>query len=143
MTVPPAQNPLHATSIAIDGRVVLLIGASGSGKSDLALRLIDRGATLVSDDYTDITVCAGQLIAAPPATIAGKMEVRHLGIVDMPHVHNLPVALAISLDDKPERMPDRSQRLTIMGIDIPLLRLNALEASTSIKVEMALRSLPA
>ncbi len=134
-------DPIHATSVAIDGQVVLLMGESGSGKSDLALRLIDRGAILVSDDYTELVLRDGRLIAAPPPTIAGQMEVRHLGIIAMPHLHNLPVALAIRLDDKPERMPDRSQHIPVMGVAIPLLRLDAREASAPIKVEWALRTL--
>ncbi|HEX7821699.1 MAG TPA: aldolase [Sphingobium sp.] len=134
-------SPIHATSVAIDGQVILLIGASGSGKSDLALRLIDRGAMLVGDDYTELALRDGQLFATPPATIAGRMEVRHVGIVPMPHLHNLPVALAIRLDDKPERMPDRSQHLSIMGIDLPFLCLDAGQASAPIKVELALRTL--
>ena len=83
----------------------------------------------------------GRLLAAPPPSIAGKIEVRHLGIVTLPHVHNLPVALAIRLDDKPERMPDRSECTAILGVAIPLLRLDAREASAPIKAEMALRSL--
>ncbi|CAN5174396.1 HPr kinase/phosphatase C-terminal domain-containing protein [soil metagenome] len=132
---------LHATSVAVGGRVILLMGASGSGKSDLALRLIDRGATLVSDDYTALTLMDGLLHAAPPPAIAGKMEVRHLGIITLPHLHNLPVALAIRLDDKPERMPDRSECTAIMGIAIPILRLDAREASAPIKAEMALHGL--
>jgi len=136
-----AATVLHATSVAVDGRVLLLTGASGSGKSDLALRLIDRGARLVSDDYTELSLVDGRLLAAPPPSIAGKIEVRHLGIVTLPHVHDLPVALAIRLDDKPERMPDRSECTAILGVAIPLLRLDAREASAPIKAEMALRSL--
>jgi len=136
-----AATVLHATSVAVDGRVLLLTGASGSGKSDLALRLIDRGARLVSDDYTELSLVDGRLLAAPPPSIAGKIEVRHLGIVTLPHVHDLPVALAIRLDDKPERMPDRSECTAILGVAIPLLRLDAREASAPIKAEMALRGL--
>ncbi|MET0240349.1 MAG: aldolase [Sphingobium sp.] len=136
-----APGPIHATSIAIGGQVILLMGSSGSGKSDLALRLIDRGAMLVSDDYTDIACRDGRLYASPPLSIAGRMEVRHLGILAMPHVHNLPVALVIRLDDKPERMPDRTARTDIMGTKLPVLCLDACEASAPIKVELALRTL--
>lgn len=131
---------IHATSVAIGGHVVLLLGASGSGKSDLGLRLIDRGAALVSDDYTRLTRTGDTLLAAPPPEIAGRMEVRQIGIVTLPHVHNLPVALAIRLDDKPERMPDRSETTLILGVALPLLRLDAREASAPIKVEWALRA---
>ncbi|MCE7797818.1 aldolase [Sphingobium sufflavum] len=136
-----APHLLHATSVAIGGRVVLLMGASGSGKSDLGLRLIDRGATLVSDDYTELALRDGRLFASPPATIAGQMEVRHVGILSFPHLHNLPVALAIRLDDKPERMPDRRQSIPLSGVEIPVLCLDAREGSAPIKVELALRDM--
>ncbi|HEX7856282.1 MAG TPA: HPr kinase/phosphatase C-terminal domain-containing protein [Sphingobium sp.] len=136
-----SQNPIHATSIALNGQVVLLMGPSGCGKSDLALRLIDRGATLVSDDYTSLEVREGRLFASPAPNIAGKMEVRHIGVLSMPHLHNLPVALAIRLDDKPYRMPDRSLRIALLGIDVPVLCLSGLEASAPIKVELALKTL--
>lgn len=135
------SDPIHASCVAIGGRAVLLMGGSGCGKSDLALRLIDRGATLVSDDYTVLKSLNECLFASPPATIAGRMEVRHIGIVPMPHMHNVPVALAIRLDDKPERMPDRSLRLTLCDVAVPLLRLDAREASAPLKVEIALRTL--
>lgn len=131
--------PLHATSVAIDGRVILLTGASGSGKSDLALRLIDRGATLVSDDYTLCIAVGEKLLAAPPPAIVGKMEVRHLGIIPMPHLHNLPVALILRLDDKPLRMPETASLTVINGVMIPLLALDAREPSAPIKAELALR----
>jgi serine kinase of HPr protein (carbohydrate metabolism regulator) len=132
---------IHATSVAIDGRVILLMGASGSGKSDLGLRLIDRGATLVSDDYTVLVLRGGQLFASPPTSIAGRIEVRHVGIVTMANLHNVPVALAIRLDDKPDRMPDRTLHIPIMGVEIPILCLDAREASAPIKAELALRTL--
>lgn len=151
MSAPPAPSPdsadtetvVHATSIAIDGKVVLLMGESGCGKSDLALRLIDRGAMLISDDYTVLKSLAGSLLATAPPTIAGRIEVRYIGIISMPHLHNLPVALAIRLDDKPERMPDRTSCIGLLGIDVPLIRLDAREASAPIKAELALRTLDA
>ena len=134
-------DPVHATSIAIGGQALLLMGESGCGKSDLALRLIDRGAMLISDDYTILEVRDGALFASPPSTISGRIEVRHIGIVTMPHLHNLRVALAIRLDDKPERMPDRTHCITLHGVDVPLIRLVAQEASAPIKAEWALRIL--
>lgn len=134
---------IHVTSVAIDNQAVLLMGKSGAGKSDLALRLIDRGAQLISDDYTRCQRRDGQLFAFAPPTIAGKMEVRYIGLVAIPHVHNVPVALAISLDDKPQRMPDQSVQIDILGISLPVFPLDAFEASAPIKVELALGSLKA
>ncbi|MGO4863291.1 HPr kinase/phosphorylase, partial [Campylobacter jejuni] len=77
---------------AMRGVGVLIAGPSGSGKSDLALRLIDRGAVLVSDDYTLLHVEGGELHATAPVTIAGRIEVRGIGIVDRPTLARVPVA---------------------------------------------------
>ena len=77
-----SSETLHASTVAIDGRAVLIPGPSGSGKSDLALRLLDRGFTLVSDDQTIVRRDGERLIASAPPTIAGKLEIRGVGIVD-------------------------------------------------------------
>ncbi|MGC4251677.1 MAG: aldolase [Sphingobium sp.] len=136
-----ASQTLHATSVAIGGRAVLLHGPSGAGKSDLALRLIDRGAVLVSDDYTILTAEGGRLIAAAPATIAGRMEVRGVGLVDMPHQDGAPVALIAHLGGVAERLPAEGESRRFAGIDIPLVHIAALEASAPIKVELALKAM--
>jgi serine kinase of HPr protein (carbohydrate metabolism regulator) len=127
----------HATTVAIGGRAVLIEGPSGTGKSDLALRLMDRGAILVSDDYTIVRRTGDRLIASPPPTIAGRIEVRGLGIVATPHLPAAPVALLVRLDDRIERMPEAAGQ-TIAGIAVPLVALNALEQSAPIKLEYAL-----
>lgn len=132
------QQTVHASTVAIAGRAVLLIGPSGAGKSDLALRLIDRGAILVSDDYTDLTATPDELIASPPATIAGRIEVRGLGIVDLPHLPAAPVALAVLLDAAVERMPEPRTHL-LAGRPIPAIALDPFELSAAIKVELAIR----
>jgi serine kinase of HPr protein (carbohydrate metabolism regulator) len=133
---------LHASCVAIDGRAVLITGPSGAGKSDLALRLIDRGAVLVSDDQVALKAVDGQLLAAAPATIAGRMEVRGIGIVAMAHASPMPVALLIDLSAAPERMPEPAFR-ELCGVAVPVLALAGLEHSGPIKVELALRELPA
>lgn len=135
-----SSETLHATSVAIDGRAVLLCGPSGSGKSDLALRLIDRGAVLVSDDYTLVKRVDGRLLATAPGAIAGKMEVRGIGIVAMPPLAEAPVALLVDLSDRIERMPQAARRW-VAGMEVPLVTLAPLEASAPIKVELALGSL--
>lgn len=136
-----SSETLHATSVAIDGRAVLLMGPSGSGKSDLALRLIDRGAMLVSDDYTLVKRVDGTLIATAPATIAGKMEVRGIGIVDLLTAGEAPVALLIDLLETIDRMPFDMRRRTLAGIDVPIARVAPFEISAAIKVELALKAL--
>lgn len=134
-----SSETLHATSVAIDGRAILLCGPSGSGKSDLALRLIDRGAVLVSDDYTLVKRIDGRLIATAPATIAGQMEVRGVGLVAMPHVDEAPVALLFELTDMVERLPLEQAQRAVAGITVPVTKLVPLEPSAPIKVELALR----
>lgn len=134
----PARETIHATTVAIGGRAVLLIGPSGSGKSDLALRLIDRGAMLVSDDYTDLDGAGDALIARPPATIAGRIEVRGVGIVDLPHLDRAPVSLAVRLDARVERMPETAT-CTLAERVVPAIAVNPFEASAPIKIELAMR----
>ncbi len=132
------QETRHATCVAIGGQAVLIEGSSGSGKSDLALRLIDRGATLISDDYTVIAAREGVLFATPPATIAGKIEVRGVGIVDIPHISGVAIAMIIDLAHPVDRMPDLDSSQIILGQSIPMLALSAFECSAPIKVERAL-----
>jgi len=132
---------LHVSSVAIDGRAVLIEGESGAGKSDLALRLIDRGATLISDDYTLLQRAGGELIASPPDTIAGKIEVRGLGLIETTYVEKVPVALLIRLTDAPERLPLADDVRRIAGLDIREVAVDSRTASAPIKVELALRHL--
>jgi len=120
----------------------LLAGRSGVGKSDLALRLIDRGAVLVSDDYTQLLRRDGILRAAPPATIAGKIEVRGIGILEMPHLADVEIALLIDCDAPVIRMPEPATR-RLAGVDVPTTALAPLEASAPLKVERLLAALPA
>jgi len=129
---------VHASCVAIGGRAVLIAGTSGHGKSDLALRLIDRGARLVSDDYTIVATHGGRLLASSPDTIAGKIEVRGVGIVEIEPVRDAPVALVVDLDLAVDRLPEPGSR-AIAGVAVPRVGLSALEASAPIKVEQALR----
>ena len=134
-----SSETLHASTVAIDGVAVLIEGASGSGKSDLALRLIDRGATLVSDDCTMLVRSGDALQAQAPATIAGKIEVRGLGIVSMVHVDKVRVGLVVRLESTVERMPPDGSERRIAGVLVPEIALEPHAASAPIKVELALR----
>ena len=132
---------LHATAIAIDGRAVLLRGASGSGKSDLALRLIDAGARLVADDQSELYRRGDSIIVRAPATIAGLVEVRGIGIFRLDALAEAPVALIVDLDsaENLERLPARRSE-TILGLALPLIALAPLEASAPAKLRFALRA---
>ncbi|MEG3082330.1 aldolase [Sphingomonas sp. PB2P12] len=134
-----SSDRLHATTVAIDGVAVMIEGASGSGKSDLALRLIDRGAVLVSDDQTLVVRSGSTLNARAPTTIAGRIEVRGIGILAMPHVADVPVGLLVRIDAAIARMPEPGVR-RIAGIDVREFAVDAFHASAPIKVELALRN---
>src|SRR5512135_2106021 len=115
---------LRGTCIAVEGSGVLLRGPSGSGKSDLALRLIDAGASLVADDYTDVCEAGGRLIAAAPPELRGLLEVRGLGIVLLQAVPSARLIACIDLVpiDKVERMP-LDQDVQILGVPLPRFAL--------------------
>lgn len=134
-----SSETIHASCVAIDGVAVLIEGASGAGKSDLALRLIDRGATLVSDDYTQLVRRKAELIARPPANLAGKIEVRGIGIVEMAHVAEVPVGLIVAIVETPPRMPGPGRRRKLAGVELREIALPSLEPSAPVKVELALR----
>jgi serine kinase of HPr protein (carbohydrate metabolism regulator) len=135
-----SSETVHASAVAIGGRAVLLGGRSGHGKSDLAMRLIDRGAVLISDDYTFLRRVEGKAVASAPATIAGKIEMRGVGLIeDMETVQEVPVALYVDLDKAPERLPEPGGAMMLAGVSIPTVAMNGLEASAPLKVETALR----
>jgi HPr kinase/phosphorylase len=127
---------LHATCVALQNKAVLLMGPAGAGKSDLALRLIDGGAQLVADDQTELSMEGQALMASAPASIAGLMEVRNIGLMKLPFMHSAEVALCVDLalaTEKLERLPDKD---TIFLLDqaVPRLRLHAFEASSLAKI---------
>jgi serine kinase of HPr protein (carbohydrate metabolism regulator) len=139
MTVPSlSSETLHVSSVARNGAAVLISGRSGAGKSDLALRLIGRGAILVSDDYTLVRRVSGKLLATAPITIAGKLEVRGLGILEFERATDVPVCLYVDLDRDVERLPEVVESLVIAGISVPVVGINSFEASAPDKVEVAL-----
>ena len=130
---------------------MLLLGEPGSGKSDLALRLIDgtgsglsgvtRGARLVADDQVVIRKQEGKLIASAPAALAGKLEIRGIGIVDLAAERDVTLCLAVRLTPAAEieRMPDLERaRMEILGRTIPLVLIDPEKASAPARVRAAL-----
>ena len=135
---------VHATAVAIDGEAVLLRGAPGSGKSDLALRLIDGGGRLISDDQTVLHRKDAQVLVRAPATIVGLIEVRGLGILRIDPVDEAPLGLLVDLVSSVEieRLPDPRWE-TILGVPIPLIALAPFEAAAAAKVRLARRAFSA
>jgi serine kinase of HPr protein (carbohydrate metabolism regulator) len=132
----------HGTCVEIDGVGVLLRGPPGSGKSDLALRLIDGGARLVADDQTELRCDGGAVVASAPPPIAGRIEVRGVGILDLPSAASAPLALVVDLVAAAgiDRLPEPA-RCRYLDCSLPLLRLAPFEASAAAKLRVALRAL--
>ena len=133
-----SSEMFHASTVARGNRAIVITGPSGSGKSDLALRLLDHGFQLVSDDQTIISRDGDRLLASAPLNIAGKIEVRGIGIVDMDAVGDVPVALVVELTSEIHRLPDDSRERLILGIGVPLVSVDAMTASAASKVALAL-----
>jgi serine kinase of HPr protein (carbohydrate metabolism regulator) len=133
-----SAETIHASTVASEGRAVVIAGPSASGKSDLALRLLDRGFTLVSDDQTILKRDGDRLVASAPPNIAGKLEIRGIGIVEMATVGDVPVALFVELTSEIQRLPDDSRERPILGVQLPLITIDAMTASAPSKVALAL-----
>ncbi len=131
---------IHASCVAVDGAGILLRGPSGSGKSDLALRMIDEGARLVADDQVVIAQTDGRIVASAPDRLAGLIEVRGLGVIRIDPLAQAPLILVADLmaTDAIERMPEPDST-QLLGIDLPLFRLDPFPASASAKLRLAAR----
>jgi serine kinase of HPr protein (carbohydrate metabolism regulator) len=134
------METIWGTSVAIDGLAVLIRGPSGAGKSDLALRLIDGGALLISDDQTEFSRESNRLVARAPDSIRGRLEVRGIGIVSVPTAARAPLVLVVDLvpPEQVDRMPNPG-RWRQDGVEVPLIVLAAFEASAAAKLRLAVR----
>jgi HPr kinase/phosphorylase len=148
------STTVHATVVSIADKGVLIRGPSGSGKSDLALRLIDQPgfglsqdlmrAHLVADDRVHLRVRDGNLLASAPPRLRGLIEIRGVGILRVEPVAETRVALVVDLVEAAgERLPETKYLYTeLMGITVPCLRLKAFEASTPSRIRALLNQLP-
>lgn len=127
----------NVSCVAIGGRGVLILGEAGSGKSSLALALIERGAVLVGDDGVSLSKQDTRLIAAPPPHIAGLIEVRGVGLVRLP-AKAAPLALAIRLSRDAPRLPDAAEMLDLAGGALPLISLWPESHAIALRAEWAL-----
>ena len=133
---------IHATCVSIAKKGVLFLGDSGTGKSDMALRLIENGkAVLIADDRVNLIKKQGKIKASCPDNIAGLLEVRGIGLVKYPHNKQTTVKLVVNLTQNPiDRLPERNFYV-FEGIKIPKIYLNPFESSACSKVLAALRLL--
>ncbi len=130
---------VHGTCVYVSGMGVMLLGPSGSGKSDLALRLIDHGGgadALVADDRVTVEPSEGRLTGSAPNAICGRLEVRGVGVLSVPYLERAHIGLAVTLSpDRGERIPDFDRQVCeIAGIAVPNLMLDAFEASAPAKI---------
>lgn len=136
-----SDQPAHGTVVArwmpaSGWRGVLIVGPSGAGKSDLALRLIGQGWRLVADDYAHVFASGGALYATCPATIAGRIEARGVGVVPACALDLVRLVLAVQLSGGPvERLPEAAET-SFSGVTLPLVRLSGLESSAVEKVTL-------
>lgn len=130
---------IHATCVSVDGRGVILRGPSGSGKSDLALRLIDQGGILVADDRVDLRLHNGVIVANSPQNIAGQLEVRGIGILRLAYQENARLGLVVDLVERElvPRLPEGAPT-SLLDVNIRHLQLHAFDASTPLKIRLAL-----
>jgi serine kinase of HPr protein (carbohydrate metabolism regulator) len=128
----------QATCIAIAGRALLIEGAPGSGKSSLALALIDRGAELVGDDGVLLEPQGDRLVVHPHPNTGGLIEVRNVGLVKVPVRNAAPVALVLLLDPQAPRFVEHAETVERAGIALPLLRLSPEGPVLHLKAECAL-----
>jgi len=116
-----AQNILHGSCVAVGDAGVLILGASGSGKSGLAIRMIARGAALVADDRVVVSRDAGTLVAGCPESIAGMIEARNLGILNAPAQATARIEVVVDLDQpEPDRLPQR-RTIALSGVEVDLV----------------------
>lgn len=136
----PVPLVLQASAVVIGGRALLIEGPPGSGKSSLALALLDRGAGLIGDDAVSLVREGQQIIAAPPPRIAGLLELRGIGIVDWPLATPAPVALILTLGGAAgERLPEAAPRRDILGCPIPALAFEPGALAPAQRAEWALK----
>ena len=137
-----SDNLMHATLVEIAGQGVLLTGKSSSGKSDLALRLIEnKNAVLVADDIVELQLQDGIIIGRAPHNLKGLLEVRGVGVIEFPYKNSSVIKMVVRLQDdfsQIERMP-KNRCENILGLEIVQIDLYAKENSAPDKVITALK----
>ena len=133
---------IHSSSVVLDDNGVLIMGDSCSGKSDLALRLIDHGATLISDDVSICKKKFNDIYLFCPSETKGLLEVRDIGIITVPYVEEIKLRLVVKLTvSKTNRLPNKNNFLKILGIKYPLLKIDGRNSSAVVKIKVKLNEI--
>ena len=132
---------MHSSSVVIDDNGVLILGDSGSGKSDLALRLIDNGATLISDDISICRKNSSNIYLYCPPEIKGLLEVREIGIITVPFVERIKLRLVVNLQSKNNERFPKENSYRILGIKIPLISIEGKNSSAVAKIKVKLNEI--
>ncbi len=127
----------HGTAVARGANGLLLLGESGSGKSDLALRMMDRGWILVGDDQLELSEQGGAIVVSAIAALAGKLEVAGLGIISVPHQPSCSLKLIVDLCADYPRFPFDAGLVSVSNYKVPLVALPAFEISSALRAELA------
>lgn len=130
----------HGSCIKYQDKGILILGPSGSGKSDLALRLIDDGGVLISDDYVEIEYKDGAIIANTAPNIGGMIEVRGIGLIKLDYLKSSPLHLVLDLVQMKEidRIPEK-QFYRVMDCEVLRVKFDAFSASAVAKIKILLK----
>jgi serine kinase of HPr protein (carbohydrate metabolism regulator) len=137
--VPSTEHYIHGTALQFSKKGILLLGNSGSGKSDLALRLMDKGGKLIADDQVIVKRVKDKIIASCPSSLSGLLEVRGIGIIKIASIVQTSLDLVISLSpkEKIERLPE-SQMYELLDVSLPYYFLDPMQASVVARLKMIL-----
>ncbi len=131
----------HSTSVVVEDSGLLIIGESGIGKSDLALRMIDSGAMLIADDVTICKKINNFIYLFSPEETKGLLEVREIGIITVPFIENIKLSLVVQLtNDENKRYPEKEKCL-ILGIKVPKIKIYGKNSSAVAKIKVKLNEI--
>ena len=132
---------VHSSAVVLDDNGVLIMGDSGSGKSDLALRLIDNGATLISDDISICRKNSNNIYLYCPQEIKGLLEVREVGIITVPFVERIKLRLVVNLKSNNNERSPKDNSFKILGIKIPIINIEGKNSSAVAKIKVKLNEI--
>lgn len=133
---------VHASCVSFEDKGVLILGDSGSGKSDLALRIIDAGGVLIADDYVEIRIVNGEVYGHVPDSIKGMLEIRGVGLVNLTSVASTKIDLVLELSNREDitRLPEKSF-YELNGVEVLSFNFDAFSASAIAKLRMICKML--